>query len=166
MTLMPLQALTLVTTLFISGCATIVSKSSYPVTLNSMPSGASFVITGKSGETVFNGRTPSTVTLKSGSGYFRKASYTVKFSSAGYGEREYPIEFKLNGWYFGNIIFGGVIGMLIVDPATGAMWSLPKSFSSIYARLSPSTSMNPPSLNILSIHDLPQTVQKELVPLR
>lgn len=32
---------------------------------------------------------------------------------------------KVNGWYIGgNLLFGGVIGWLIVDPATGAMWKL------------------------------------------
>ncbi|WP_174263189.1 CsgG/HfaB family protein [Citrifermentans bemidjiense] len=30
----------------------------------------------------------------------------------------------MNGWYWGNIVFGGVIGLLIVDPATGAMWKM------------------------------------------
>ena len=31
----------------------------------------------------------------------------------------------MDGWYIGNILFGGLIGMLIVDPATGAMYNLP-----------------------------------------
>jgi hypothetical protein len=30
----------------------------------------------------------------------------------------------VSGWYFGNLLFGGVIGMLIVDPLTGAMYNL------------------------------------------
>ncbi len=30
----------------------------------------------------------------------------------------------MNGWYAGNIVFGGLIGILIVDPATGAMWDI------------------------------------------
>ena len=30
----------------------------------------------------------------------------------------------LNGWYIGNVVFGGLIGLLIVDPETGAMWRL------------------------------------------
>src|SRR5436305_14092712 len=30
----------------------------------------------------------------------------------------------INGWYFGNLAFGGVIGMLVVDPLTGAMYTL------------------------------------------
>jgi hypothetical protein len=35
-----------------------------------------------------------------------------------------PLKATLSGWYFGNIIFGGLIGMLAVDPATGAMWNI------------------------------------------
>lgn len=31
----------------------------------------------------------------------------------------------MDGWYVGNIIFGGLIGLLLVDPITGAMWKLP-----------------------------------------
>jgi hypothetical protein len=30
----------------------------------------------------------------------------------------------VDGWYFGNLLFGGLIGLLIVDPATGAMYKL------------------------------------------
>ena len=36
---------------------------------------------------------------------------------------------SLSGWYWGNIVFGGLIGMLIVDPATGAMYKLPEGVS-------------------------------------
>ena len=35
----------------------------------------------------------------------------------------------LDGWYIGNIIFGGLLGILIIDPATGAMWRLDDSFA-------------------------------------
>ncbi|HCA7379988.1 TPA: hypothetical protein MX316_006554, partial [Pseudomonas aeruginosa] len=35
----------------------------------------------------------------------------------------------VSGWYWGNILIGGLIGMLIVDPATGAMYSLPDEVS-------------------------------------
>jgi hypothetical protein len=34
----------------------------------------------------------------------------------------------LNKWYFGNILLGGVIGMLVVDPLTGAMYSLDEDY--------------------------------------
>jgi hypothetical protein len=28
-------------------------------------------------------------------------------------------------WYFGNLVFGGLIGMVIVDPLTGATFDFP-----------------------------------------
>ena len=31
----------------------------------------------------------------------------------------------IDGWYWGNLFLGGILGMLAVDPATGAMWALP-----------------------------------------
>ena len=39
------------------------------------------------------------------------------------------LESEVDSWYFGNILFGGLIGMLIIDPATGAMWKLPENVS-------------------------------------
>jgi hypothetical protein len=38
--------------------------------------------------------------------------------------RRYALDSSVSGWYFGNLAFGGVIGMLIVDPLTGAMYNL------------------------------------------
>lgn len=52
----------------------------------------------------------------------------MRFSSPGYDEKIVPITFKIDGWYFGNILIGGVLGMLIVDPATGAMWKIETEF--------------------------------------
>jgi hypothetical protein len=34
------------------------------------------------------------------------------------------LDSTLSGWYFGNILIGGLIGLLIVDPLTGAMYDL------------------------------------------
>ena len=30
----------------------------------------------------------------------------------------------VSGWYFGNILFGGLLGIVAIDPATGAMYKL------------------------------------------
>lgn len=109
-----------------AGCSSIVSKSDYPVTVNSNPGGATFVITNKAGMKVQSGVTPSTVTLKSSSGYFQGESYTIELKKDGYDAKVYTITSSLDGWYFGNILLGGIVGMLIVDPATGAMYNLPE----------------------------------------
>src|SRR4051794_26213226 len=108
----------------LSGCASIVSKSSSPVYIRTNPAGATVSITNKNGKEVFSGKCPTSVTLSTGAGFFSKAAYQVKLSSPGFSDKIVPVNYKLNGWYFGNILFGGAIGMLIIDPATGAMWKI------------------------------------------
>lgn len=108
----------------IGGCASIVSDSRYPVTISSEPSGAGITIRNDSGQTIYAGTTPTTVNLNAGAGYFKGENYTVIFKKDGYSAFTGSIKRKLDPWYFGNIFFGGFIGMLIVDPATGAMWKL------------------------------------------
>lgn len=53
-----------------TGCATIVSDSDYPVSIQSNPSGASFVIKNRKGNVITSGITPQVVLLKAGAGYF------------------------------------------------------------------------------------------------
>lgn len=109
----------------LSGCSSIVSKSDYDVVVASTPTGANFVITNKAGLEVQRGVTPSTVSLKSSAGYFKGEAYTVVFNKEGFPPRTYDLTSSIDGWYFGNIVLGGLIGMLIVDPITGAMFNLP-----------------------------------------
>lgn len=108
----------------LSGCASIVSKSQYNIAVSSMPEGAEFVIKDKSGTKVHRGVTPQTVMLSSGAGYFQGATYTVDFTKEGHQPAVETLDSRLNGWYWGNLVFGGLIGFLAVDPATGAMWKL------------------------------------------
>ena len=115
--------------LSLHGCASIVGESEYPVAVLSAPEGASFEIRNRSGQIVHTGNAPSTVTLKSGKGYFSGQTYTLLFKKDGYSDRTVTLDSDISGWYWGNILFGGLIGMLIVDPATGAMYKLPESIS-------------------------------------
>jgi hypothetical protein len=68
--------------------------------------------------------TPTTISLPSDAGFFSPARYTFEFEKEGFGPGLASLGASLDGWYIGNILFGGLIGMLIVDPATGAMWRL------------------------------------------
>jgi len=112
-----------------SGCASIVSQSSWPVKIASNPNQAKFIIINDKGEAIHNGITPATVTLNSGSGYFDGATYHIKFSREGSKDAYSIIDSTINGWYWVNILFGGIIGLLIIDPVTGAMWKLPEYIS-------------------------------------
>ncbi|WP_431158665.1 PEGA domain-containing protein [Winogradskyella poriferorum] len=150
--------------LFTTSCASIVSKSNYPITINSSPSDAKITITDKNGKEVYKGNTPAELKLKAGSGFFSKASYQVKFEKMGYDTKLVPIEFKLDGWYFGNILIGGLIGLLIVDPATGAMYKLDKEY--ISETLSPSTaSVEKEALKFYTIDTIPEAWRPHLVAL-
>lgn len=149
---------------FFSSCASIVSRSSWPLAINSTPSGAKVEITDREGVVVYSGNSPAIVSLKSGDGFFTKQSYRVKLSLNGYGERIIPVECTLNGWYAGNILFGGLIGILVVDPATGAMYKLDRKY--INETLSQNISSTDKSLKIINIKDLPETVKEHLVCLK
>jgi len=117
----------------LSGCASIAGNSSYPVTINSSPSEAKFIVSNKAGQEVHSGTTPSTVTLKSSAGYFDGERYSVKYSKEGYNDGLSSIDSSLSGWYAGNLLFGGILGLLVIDPATGAMWKLPENVSTSLA---------------------------------
>jgi len=111
--------------LFLStGCASIVSTSRWPFSVDTEPQGADVSIINARNEQVFSGRTPCAMILRSGNGFFGKQHYTVTIKMDGYETKIVNINCKLNGWYFGNILIGGVVGMLFVDPATGAMYKL------------------------------------------
>ncbi|MBD8569411.1 hypothetical protein IFT86_10340 [Pseudomonas syringae] len=114
----------------VTGCASIVSDSKYPVALTSSPSGAAYEIFNESGISVRSGVTPDEVTLRAGAGYFDGEKYTVTYRKDGYTSSTQTLESGIDGWYWGNIVIGGLIGMLIVDPATGAMYTLPEKINS------------------------------------
>ena len=148
--------------LFLSSCASIVSKSSYPISINSTPSQAKIIITNKKGIEIYAGNTPATLKLKAGSGFFGKAHYQVKFSKDGYDTKTVPVNFKLDGWYFGNLLVGGVLGMLIIDPATGAMYKLDTEF--LNETLSKSTaSIDNQGLKIYEMNEIPTEWAEHLV---
>ncbi len=66
-----------------------------------------------------------TVTLDASDGYFDGAEYLVLAEKEGYQPTQHTIDHGLDGWFLGNILIGGWIGMLIVDPLTGALYTLP-----------------------------------------
>lgn len=148
-------------------CATIVSKSNYPVTLNSNPAGAKVTVKNNAGEVVREGLTPFTTKLPSSYGYFKPASYVIEFQRKGRTPHTTTLTAGLNGWYFGNFAIGGLIGFLIVDPLTGAMWRL--DTTPIEANLSPIATLHDGKAGELRIVDrgsLPAGLAKHLVALR
>jgi TPR repeat protein len=111
---------------WMTGCASIVSHSKYKVDIRSEPPGADFEIQTSTHKPVAKGRTPATVTLNASARYFVPETYTVTFTKNGYHEEQKQVVAAMDPWYMGNILFGGLIGILLVDPLTGAMWKLPE----------------------------------------
>lgn len=148
----------------LTGCASIVGKNMYPVTFNSHPDEAIIIVKDENGKEMYRGKTPTTITLSSGEAYFHPKKYTVTFSKAGYEDQTTEIKANVSGWYFGNIIFGGIIGLLIVDPLTGNMWKLPTD-STITLGEKVASNDHERSLKIASIDQVPQDLRKRLVRL-
>lgn len=159
-------SLIVITTSFIlSSCASIVSKDRYPLTIDSSPSGADVTITDLNGLQVMTGKTPLNVRLKSGAGYFKKAEYQIEISNPGYEKKVIFLSANLDGWFFGNIFIGGPLGLLIIDPITGAMWSIDTRFINESLTKSRSTTSVGPEMKILDIDDIPEEMKTHLISL-
>ena len=149
----------------LSGCCSIVGKDVFPLTINSNPDGVNISVKDENGVKMYSGITPTTVTLAAGESYFHAKSYNITFSKIGYKEQYVQVRATLDGWYWGNILFGGLIGMLIVDPITGKMWKLQKN---VFGELSPAkTALNQSqrSLKIITLSQIPKDMRKYLVAL-
>lgn len=110
--------------ILMTACATIITGTTDVIQLSSNPSGATISITDETGTEIFSGTTPTTATLYKSTGFFNGADYSMKISKSGYDTKTVALNRRLSGWYIGNVIFGGLLGILIIDPATGAMWAL------------------------------------------
>ena len=155
----------LASTVLIS-CATIMGKSA-PETLNirSTPDQASVVIADESGTKIFEGKTPTSLPLEKKKGYFSGKKYTVKITKEGYAEHSVTVDTRVNGWYIGgNLIFGGLIGWLIVDPATGAMWSLDTNeINTTLAASKQGAMIEPNGAVIVLLQDVPVSLRDKMV---
>jgi hypothetical protein len=111
------------------GCASIMKGSNQKLKFQSQPEGAKVSVFDDSGMLVADSKTPVTIPLKKSGGYFQPAKYKVVFEAPGYEKKEIWLSGSLEaGWYLaGNFLVGGMVGWLIVDPLTGAMWKLEPS---------------------------------------
>ena len=148
------------------GCATIVSKSNYPITVSTDPDKASVVIVDEHDIPLFTGKSPVAVKLKAGRGYFARSSYKIKISKEGYETQIIPVKFKLKGWYFGNLLLGGFIGLLIVDPLTGAMWKIDQDYFVANLEKSGSKAATEASLHIKLLSEVTPAEREAMVRLR
>lgn len=165
----------LATLMLSTSCASIVSNSKYNVSINSNPSQATVRVLDRKGSEVASGQTPVTFKLKAGSGFFRSAKYTLVFSKDGYEDLHIPLNASLDPWFFGNLVFGGFIGFLIVDPATGAMWKIEDDV--INMSLKPAAPLPAPVaiakheasgkvMNVYALSDVPNELRERMIPIK
>jgi len=97
-----------------AGCATIVSGSTQSISMSSVPSGAT--VTAEPGGA--KATTPGSLILKRKDG-----PYKVTFALDGHDPYSVMLTVGTNGWVWGNLIIGGIIG-LVIDTSTGASTKL------------------------------------------
>jgi len=110
-----------------SGCASIVHGGDRAVTISSAPPGARATVRTLEGSVVAVATTPCKLKLDPKRGYFKGQTYVVRLELPGYTPVEIQLQPAISGWYFGNILIGGLIGMVGVDPVTGSMWNIEPS---------------------------------------
>lgn len=150
---------------FVSGCATIMGHSTQLMPINSTPSDATILVTDEKGMEVFKGLTPTSVTLQKSDGtYWGKKSYNVRISKDGFESQSTQITASANGWYVGNILFGGLIGWFIVDPFNGNMYNLSPEVvnTSMLGKSSQNNKAADGSLSIMLIQDVPAELRGKM----
>ena len=112
------------TVVALSGCATITGGTGpQKIKVASNPSGATVIVDGRP-----CGITPATVSLD------RKVEHRIQLDKAGYLLAEADLKPSINPWIFGNVVVGGLIGV-VVDLATDSERRL--SPSKVDIQLSP-----------------------------
>lgn len=147
-----------------SGCASILSKSDYPLTITSLPNGADVIVRDWNDREVFAGTTPAIVYLDASESYFKRAYYTVIVSRPGYYAEVIPVEFVVDPMFYLNLLFYPPFGMLIVDPITGAMYHLKDDL--MYIDLREQKIGERPDLKMLDWANIPADWKARLVEIK
>lgn len=106
-----------------SGCATIMQGTTQSVGISSTPTGAKVII-----DDYDLGATPIVVELT------RKDNHFIKIEMQGYELYETALTRSVSGWVWGNIVFGGLIG-LAIDAMSGGLYKLtPTEVNAVLAK--------------------------------
>ena len=126
-----------------AGCASVFNGGNRRVAIDSIPTGAVGTVTNANdGSHVRTDITPFVVTMDPKRSFFTGQSYNLKLEFPGHPVTNIPLKSSLSGWYFVNLPFANVIGLLIVDPATGAMWNISPDQTNLPAGASVDVSKN------------------------
>lgn len=124
-----------------SSCATIMSASRYTVPIHSRPSGASLRVLDRDSNMIFQGTTPAVVELRAAKSYFKRGIYTVWITDEDHEPFTQELRANVTGWYWVNLLIGNILGLGVIDPLTGAMYSLKDRF--VMGSLHPTSTIMP-----------------------
>ena len=102
----------LIACVIVAGCASIIHGGSQDIGVSTSPAGAKVTVDNQS-----TGITPFVAKLS------RKGDHIIRLELDGYQPTEVRLTKSVSGWVWGNLVFGGVVG-IAVDATTGAMYSL------------------------------------------
>jgi len=100
---------------FINGCASIFDGDTSILSIMTDPKDATVTIKGSQSGEIITKHTPCSISLNKGS------DYMVSIELAGYRSENVMIRREISGWFWGNILLGGIIGM-VIDYGTNNMW--------------------------------------------
>lgn len=102
----------LLTAFSLSACGSIMHGTSQSLGISSSPTDATVTIDGGD-----RGKTPLIATLS------RKDNHIIRIAMQGYAPFEATVTRKVSGWVWGNLVFGGIVG-LAVDAMSGGLYAL------------------------------------------
>lgn len=102
--------------MLVTSCATIMHGTFQKINVNTEPAGAT--VTASNGETC---TTPGILTLKRS-----ERNYTLNIKKEGYKDISITLSRKIDSWFWGNVLIGGIIG-IVVDMSTGAAYKISPS---------------------------------------
>jgi hypothetical protein len=125
----------------LAGCATLITGSTQTIRLSSNETDVKVIV--QPGN--LTATAPSELTLKR-----NESGYRLRFEKGGFESVDVRLDSGTNGWVFGNILIGGLIG-LVIDYGNGAAYTL--SPGVVNAVMRPLPTPSPDSTSRLLIFD-------------
>lgn len=99
-------------TVLVTGCATIMNGDMVLLPVGTLPPQAKLIINGQ------QYLSPAMVLVPRG-----KGNFTLHVEKEGYQSVDIPLKESIDGWVWGNILFGGIVG-LVIDFASGRAYDI------------------------------------------
>jgi len=137
----PIRSLSLIALLaLMPACASIMHGTTQDVGISSSPTNARVIVDNQP-----RGNTPLVAKLSRGD------NHIVRIELEGYAPFEATLTKKVSGWVWGNVAFGGLIG-LAVDAMTGGLYNLtPEQLSGQLARQGASAALQADGIYVILV---------------